>query len=177
MTSKAIRATRRLAGATPQTLAKALFAPLTPNKRGKGLSHRRRTVLVGFVSVFAFAACSSSTEPASPPEPPPNPVGTYSLVTIDAVPLPVQVAVEGVELVIESSIFNVRSAGAYSVNITATSLTTGNRATIGDSGRWTQTGSTLTLLGEDCDDLAFIEGRTLRIAHDCTFGWELVYQR
>lgn len=106
-------------------------------------------------------------------------MGSYNLVTINAVPLPVTVTLEGVAVAITSSVMNIRSGNTYSANVSVRDAITGIGATVGATGTWSQTGTTVTLRGDSggCTDLAIIEGRTLRIARDCTYGWEMVYQR
>ena len=113
------------------------------------------------------------------PPPPPNPVGTYNLITVNAIRLPVQVTIDGVTIVITSSVMNIRSGNTYSANISAHDASTGGGVTVGATGTWTQTGNNVTLRGDSggCSDLAVIEGRQLRIARDCAYGWEMVYQR
>ena len=128
------------------------------------------------------AACGGeTTAPIAPPPPPPppNPVGTYNLTTINAVRLPVTATLSGVAVVITSSVLNIRSGNTFSSNVSAHDATTGVGVTVGGTGTWTQAASTLTLRYDSggCTDLAIIEGRTLRVARDCAYGWELVYQR
>ncbi len=106
-------------------------------------------------------------------------MGTYSLTTINAIRLPVTVTLDGVSVVLTSSVLNIRSGNTYSSNLSGHDAATGVGATVGNTGTWTQTGTTLTMRSDagGCSDLAIIEGRSLRIARDCTYGWEWVYQR
>ncbi|WP_419937366.1 hypothetical protein [Candidatus Palauibacter sp.] len=133
------------------------------------------------LALLAVACGGETTAPVAPPPPPPppNPVGTYNLTTINAVRLPVTVTLEGVTIVITSSVLNIRSGNTYSGNVTGHDPITGIGVTVGATGTWTQAGSTITMRGDSggCTDLAIIEGRTLRIARDCAYGWEMVYQR
>ena len=106
-------------------------------------------------------------------------MGTYNLTTINAVRLPVTVTLDGVAIVITSSVLNIRNGNTYSGNVSGHDPITGIGVTVGATGTWTQAGSTITMRGDSggCTDLAIIEGRTLRIARDCVYGWEMVYQR
>ena len=137
--------------------------------------HMKKTL----VAVLLLACGGETTAPPPPPPPPPNAVGSYNLFTINALNLPVTVTIEGAALIITSSVLNIRSGNTYSANITAHDATTGIGVTIGTAGTWTQTDDRLLLQDGSggCTDSAIIEGRTLRIGRDCTYGWELVYQR
>lgn len=135
---------------------------------------------VAAIALLLTACGGETVAPAPPPPPPPpNPVGSYSLVTINAVPLPVVVTLEGVTVTISSALMNIRSGNTFSYNISAHDTATGIGVTVGSTGTWSQTGTTLTLLYDSggCSDLAVIEGRQLRIARDCEYGYEMVFQR
>ena len=132
--------------------------------------------------VFVIAACGGETAaptPPPPPPPPPNPVGSYNLITINAVRLPVTVTLQGTQVTITSSVMNIRSDNTLSYNISAHDTATGIGLTVGNTGTWSQTGSNLTLRYDDggCSDLAVLEGRQIRIARDCSYGFEMVFQR
>ncbi|MDE0258601.1 MAG: hypothetical protein OXN92_01255 [Gammaproteobacteria bacterium] len=138
----------------------------------------RLTVAVALVLVACGGDTVAPSPPPSPP-PPPNAVGSYNLITINAVRLPVVVTLEGVSVTITSSVMNIRSGNTFSFNISAHDTATGIGVTIGSTGTWSQTGSNLTLHydGGGCSDLAVIEERQLRIARDCEYGYEMVFQR
>ena len=136
----------------------------------------KRIVLVALM----LAGCSSATEPQpSLSFNTTSPVGSYSLVTVNAESLPGAVSVGGAQFMVTSALMDIRSGNTFSGNMSARNVATGMGMTKEFAGTWTQSGDSLTVLYDsgDCSDLAVIAGPTLRIAADCAHGFELLYHR
>jgi len=120
--------------------------------------------IAALVSLVAIAACRSSVENALG-----SPTGNYSLVSVDASPVPFK---SGTNVTVRGTI-TLKSSGDYSLT-QADSATTGAVTNTSSSGQWSLNDNALALLSGGTIELGIVTIDSIRLGHA---GHQNVYVR